>query len=224
MKRLIDDMTYRPDGKALLERVKLDPDSDEADDFRELLNRIAARARPKAFVASATVSIAKDSAVPGIWLDDVEFGGGILHENLKDLEVVWPYVATCGLEAYNAVMSIADPFERIWGEIILEDVLAAAERGLNAFVKKEAYSGKTAAIAPGSLIEWPIEQQAPLFRLLGDGPEKCGITLTSAMLMLPNKSISGIVFPNEHGYVSCALCPRDNCPNRRAPRETTFHR
>ncbi len=35
--------------------------------------------------------------------------------------------------------------------------------------------------------------------------------------MVPTKSVSGILFPAEESFASCQLCPRENCPNRRAP-------
>ena len=35
--------------------------------------------------------------------------------------------------------------------------------------------------------------------------------------MVPTKSVSGILFPAEETFASCQLCPRDDCPNRRAP-------
>jgi hypothetical protein len=37
------------------------------------------------------------------------------------------------------------------------------------------------------------------------------------MWMVPTKSVSGILFPTEDGYANCQLCPRQACPNRRAP-------
>lgn len=217
MNHFIDNLEYIPNKTALLNAVRLDPDSDEADDFIDLLDCIAVLAKPKAYISSATVGDV--SRYPAVTIDGVEFSGSILYDNIKDLETVWPFVATCGREAYDFVMSIPDPYEKIWGEIILEDSLGTAEKAVNEFVVKEIYDGKTASIAPGSLIEWPVEQQVPLFTILGDGPEKCGMTLTDTMLMIPNKSISGIIFPNEHGYVSCKLCPRENCSNRRAAYE-----
>jgi Vitamin B12 dependent methionine synthase, activation domain. len=218
MKHFIDKLDYVPNKAALLKAVRLDPDSDEADDFTDIVDCVAVLAKPKAYVASATVG---DSSVyPAIRIDGVEFSGSILYDNVKDLETVWPFIATCGMEAYQYVMSIPDPIEKIWGEIVLENILGIAEKAMSDFIAGEVYDGKTASIAPGSLSEWPVEQQVPLFTILGEGPGKCGITLTETMLMIPNKSISGIVFPNEHGYVSCKLCPREGCPNRRAAYES----
>jgi len=34
---------------------------------------------------------------------------------------------------------------------------------------------------------------------------------------VPLKSGSGIWFPSESHYENCMLCPRTDCPNRRAP-------
>jgi hypothetical protein len=35
--------------------------------------------------------------------------------------------------------------------------------------------------------------------------------------MVPNKSVSGLLYPSEDGFQSCQLCHREGCPNRRAP-------
>jgi len=36
------------------------------------------------------------------------------------------------------------------------------------------------------------------------------------MVIQPLKSVSGIQFVSEEGFVNCSLCPRENCPGRRA--------
>jgi hypothetical protein len=37
-----------------------------------------------------------------------------------------------------------------------------------------------------------------------------------SLMMDPVQSISGIIFPTETSFESCQLCPRENCPGRRA--------
>jgi hypothetical protein len=71
-------------------------------------------------------------------------------------------------------------------------------------------------MAPGSLVDWPLAQQRPLFQLLGNAEVAVGVHLTESCLMVPNKSISGLRFPTETSFESCQLCPRPDCPNRRA--------
>jgi hypothetical protein len=69
---------------------------------------------------------------------------------------------------------------------------------------------------PGSLENWPISEQKPLFSLFGDVEKLIGVRLSDSFLMFPIKSVSGIYFPTESSFASCQLCPREKCPNRRA--------
>jgi hypothetical protein len=71
-------------------------------------------------------------------------------------------------------------------------------------------------MSPGSLTDWPIEEQKPLFSLFGEEETPIGVKLSKHLLMLPAKSISGIYFPTEVSFFSCQLCQRDNCPGRKA--------
>ena len=63
---------------------------------------------------------------------------------------------------------------------------------------------------------WPLAQQRPLFRLLGDPKAAIGVVLTESLLMIPNKSVSGVLFPSRAGWVSCQVCSRSGCVGRRA--------
>ena len=69
---------------------------------------------------------------------------------------------------------------------------------------------------PGSLADWPLREQRTLFALLGDVHGAIGVELTPSLLMTPTKSVSGILFPTAETFASCQLCPREECPNRRA--------
>ena len=73
-----------------------------------------------------------------------------------------------------------------------------------------------AAMDPGSLEDWPITEQPKLFSIFGDTEGLVGVRLTDSLLMLPRKSISGILFPSEEGFQSCQLCDRAHCPGRRS--------
>jgi len=71
-------------------------------------------------------------------------------------------------------------------------------------------------MSPGSLKDWPINEQKKLFSILGDVESSLGVTLTPSFLMIPRKSLSGIYFPSEIPFLSCQLCPRQSCPSRQA--------
>ena len=71
-------------------------------------------------------------------------------------------------------------------------------------------------MTPGSLEDWPISEQRPLFEILGDIQDAIGVQLKDSLMMSPVQSVSGIIFPTEATFESCQLCPRENCPGRRA--------
>lgn len=205
---------FAPDRVKLLASVGVEADSEEAEDFLALLEQALPHAHPKAILGEAAVEAVEEGG--RVRVGGLEFQSRLLAKNLKNEKTVWPHLATCGRELYDFVMTIPDPFERFWGEAIMQQALSDVRAAMENVLAERFYSGKTASMGPGSLPDWPITEQIPLFRLLGEAADFCGVTLTESMLMLPNKSVSGLRFPNEHGYVNCALCPRDRCPNRKA--------
>ena len=214
------EIEFHPDTVQLREKLGLGEDSDEAEDFIGLLNKALPLARPKAALGAAAIDSLDETGK--VVIEGVEFHSSLLAKNLGGVHTAWPYLATCGRELYEFTQSIPDPFERFWLEEVMGQALAQVRAAMLKVLADEIYQGKTAAMGPGSLEDWPISQQRPLFRLLGEAPEKLGVVLTDTLLMLPNKSVSGILFPNEHGYVNCRLCPRENCPNRKAEYEPGY--
>jgi hypothetical protein len=71
-------------------------------------------------------------------------------------------------------------------------------------------------MSPGSLMDWPLEEQKPLFSLLKGAEKLIGVRLTENLLMIPRKSVSGIFFPTEVTFLSCQLCRREKCEWRKA--------
>lgn len=214
MEKHFVEIDFAPNPEALLARLHIDADSDEAGDFLELVDKAKKIARPKAVFMRTAIESNDPSGV--VIMGGERFVSRVLSANLKDAKEAWPHVATCGREVYDFAMAIADPFERYWCDEIMEAALADVRVAMLQAIEKAGGPGKVSVMSPGSLTEWPIQEQTPLFRLLGDAPGKCGVELTDAMLMVPNKSISGVLFHNENGWESCVMCPRDKCPNRRA--------
>lgn len=208
------EVEFAPDVDDLLPRLGLEADSEEAEDFISLLERMRPLARPRAaFLDSA---VRADAETGEVEVGGVAFRSRVLAGNLAGKEVAWPHLVTCGRELYDFTMAIPDPFERYWGDEIMQAALAQARTGMLQRLEREFHPGKMASMGPGSLRDWPIQEQAPLFRLMGEGVAFTGVELTPTMLMIPNKSVSGILFPSEKGWESCMMCPREKCPNRRA--------
>ena len=63
---------------------------------------------------------------------------------------------------------------------------------------------------------WNVKEQAALFQLLPENP--CGVKLTDSCLMLPVKSVSGVIGLGdevENKPYGCAICMNKNCYKRR---------
>jgi hypothetical protein len=147
------------------------------------------------------------------------FVSKVLRANLDEVERVFPYVATCGRELDLIPVDGDDIFGQFCRDIIKEMALHATMAHLVSHLKEAYLLDALASMNPGSgdIHIWPIEQQRELFAFFGDVPEAIGVALTESCLMVPNKSVSGLFYPSEHGFQSCQLCHREKCPNRRAP-------
>jgi hypothetical protein len=102
-------------------------------------------------------------------------------------------------------------FEAV-GDLALGSALEHVQRHISEQYRLEI----TSHMGPGQL-DWPIEQQRELFSILEHVKDMIGVTLTQSLMMVPRKSISGIIFPTEETFISCQLCQRNNCPSRKAP-------
>ena len=69
-------------------------------------------------------------------------------------------------------------------------------------------------LSPGSLPDWPIENNFPLFDMIGNVAE-IGMSLTEAGYIKPWNSGSHIHFSGD-GYQNCSLCKKYDCVGRRA--------
>ena len=149
----------------------------------------------------------------------VTFTSHVLSENLAEVERVFPYVATCGRELDGVALPTGDVLVQFWWDAIKAEILAAARAHLLAHLTDRFRLGQTARMSPGSgeADVWPIEQQRLLFALLGGVTPFIGVILTDSCLMIPNKTVSGILFPTEHDFRTCQVCHRDPCQNRKAP-------
>jgi hypothetical protein len=106
---------------------------------------------------------------------------------------------------------------RFWADALNQAVLHAAVLSLQEHIRDRFDIGSVSMMNPGSLVDWPLREQRTLFSLLGSVREAIGVELTKSLLMVPTKSVSGIFFPAVESFASCQLCPRELCPNRRAP-------
>jgi hypothetical protein len=176
----------------------------------------------KALYGLATIEVREEDRVQ---VDGVWFTCRVLVRNLEETRRVFPFVVTCGMELEAWSEQFEDVLQRYWAEAIKEAVLRSAMDAFYTHLENTFQPGHVSTMSPGSLENWPISEQMALFQLLGDTGERIGVRLTDSMLMRPTKSVSGMVFERGESFASCELCPRLDCPNRRAPYdETLFER
>lgn len=203
------------DMPALMRALHISERSPMRDDLQALIAQALPLARPKVLYGLALIEVRDGD---NLVIDGAHFTSRVLSVNLSQAHRVFPYLATCGLEleAWSETLD-EDILLRYWADNIKEAVLYSVMNDFFAYLDQTYQPGPLSAMNPGSLPDWPMEAQPALFGLLGDPQQAIGVRLTDSMLMIPAKSVSGILFPTQGGFASCQLCPRELCPNRRAP-------
>lgn len=182
--------------------------------LRPLLEEALGVARPRGIYRVCQMESAGEDSVV---IEGRTFRSRVLAVNLRGVYRVFPFVVTCGSELEGWARLEREPLERAFaqaaGLAILESSL-----GLLSDRIREAYcSGSLSRMNPGSLDDWPLSEQKPLFDLLPGVEERIGVRLRPDNLMDPVLSVSGLWFPAEQSYENCMLCGMDKCPGRRAP-------
>jgi hypothetical protein len=204
------------DVTALLARVHVAPGSEDAATVTALIEQARAVARPKALYAEAFVEGRGGDTVR---IDGITFTSRMLRRKLDTIGRVFPYVATCGHEMDGVALPADDVLVPYWWDTIKSELLSAARTHLLAHLTARFRLGQTARMSPGSgdAEVWPIEEQRLLFALLGGVTPAIGVALTESCLMIPNKTVSGLLFSTAEDFQTCQVCHREVCPNRRAP-------
>jgi hypothetical protein len=147
----------------------------------------------------------------------VTFESPLLRKNLETTNKAFPYIITVGPELERVAGVQEDLLKQYYLEEMANMALEEAAAWLGARLEERYGVGSLSNLSPGSLVDWPITEQTKLFSLFGDTERSVGVRLTDSLLMVPRKSISGILFPSEEGFVACQLCDREHCQGRRAP-------
>jgi hypothetical protein len=211
---VLDSIPFQIDREQLKKTLRIKEGSGMGEKLEALARDAQALGRPKVCYGAAYVeSKGEDHLV----IEGVTFTSRVLRINLEKVFRVFPYVATCGLELEEWSKSSDGILEKYWAEAIKEMAVRSTIRYLHEHLMERYRPGQMSRMNPGSLPDWPLSEQRPLFTLLGEKPGKIGVQLKDSFLMTPVKSVSGMWFPTEERFESCQLCQRENCPGRRAP-------
>jgi len=208
------EIPFKLDSESISKRLRLGKNGNRLEGMaRELADMARNAACPKA-VYQISHSRVIDSATVDI--DGVRFTSRVLSKNLRDQDTVYPFIATAGKELDELPVPPRDMMRQFCLDTIKTVILVSAVDYLADYLKEKYAIPQAALMNPGEIEDWPITQQKPLFALFGGAEKGIGVSLSSGGVMKPIKSRSGILFPNETGFLSCRLCTQLKCPGRRA--------
>lgn len=137
-----------------------------------------------------------------IGIDGVRFTSRVLAKNLASVERVFPFVVTIGSHYLEQIDAQEDLVVKYYLDVIGNIALSTARKFLEQSLQAGYGLEGMSFMSPGSLTDWPLEEQRPLFSLFGNRETPIGVSLNSSCLMIPAKSISGIYFPTEVPFIS----------------------
>ncbi|MGM9712779.1 MAG: radical SAM family heme chaperone HemW [Prevotella sp.] len=157
--------------------------------------------------------------------DGVEFEcGGIVSRQLREGEAYAIFVCTAGAEYQRFIerLSAEGDMVRVFivnalGSVIAESTADYMERVLQEQIDKLGWH-RTNRFSPG-YCGWHVSEQQKLFPLFNGST--AGVRLTDSSLMMPIKSVSGVIgLGHKVRYLeySCGLCDYKDCYKRRARR------
>jgi len=194
-----------------LKKLRIDRTRAERLGAKHLFETALSLIHPRALYVPETITSRSGDTIT---VGRADFTSRILTKNLKGTERVFPYIITIG----DALENEARSFKNIAGQLLLDELgncaLDSSVRYLESCVSEEYGLRVISNMSPGQL-DWPIDQQRQLFSIFNDVENAIGVKLTDSMLMVPRKSVSGIMFPTDVLFVSCQLCQRQNCTSRK---------
>lgn len=197
------------------------PDATVAEETASLLKRIIPSLRPRFlfFITDGTIDTEKET----LTVQDTVFHiGKTIARQLRGSETFAFFAATAGseFETFQHTLQKEDDMLKIYiadslGSIIAEKTADCMESALAASIEEKGWK-HTNRYSPG-YCGWEVAEQQKLFSLFPVA-SPCGIRLTESSLMIPIKSVSGVIgigsTVRKLEY-TCGLCTYENCFRKR---------
>jgi hypothetical protein len=213
-KVIIDEIPFSLDMNLLVNGLRLKENASAINTLSKLAADAMRIGRPKALYKIASAEYPDENSVE---INKVVLRSRLLKNNLCKSDIMLPFLCTCGTELEDWSQQFTDIVQKYWVNTIQDYALGSAIQALETSIKQCYQPRNLSAMHPGSLADWPIQEQQNLFHLFGDDAVKIGVTLTEGLMMKPLKSMSGIFFASDEGFVNCQFCSLEKCPGRRTP-------
>ena len=179
------------------------PDGMVIEEINTLLDRITPLLRPRFFFFLTDGLLDTEKATLTV-KDTVLSIGKTIARQLRGSEAFAFFTATAGVEfeKYQHLLQQEDDMVKVY----IADSLGIEKRGWK----------HTNRYSPG-YCGWHVSEQQKLFSLFPVA-SPCGIQLTDSSLMIPIKSVSGIIGVGSHVRkleYTCGLCTYENCFRRK---------
>lgn len=148
--------------------------------------------------------------------------GHIIARQLRSSQAYAFFVATSGVEFEDFLQSIKDENDMVkvfitdaLGSVIAEKAADRMEEVLQKEIDARGWK-HTNRFSPG-YCGWHVSQQQDLFRMFPVSTP-CGVQLTASSLMMPIKSVSGVIGVGENVRkleYTCGLCDYEKCYKRK---------
>ena len=158
-----------------------------------------------------------------VFLGDTIFESQIIAHLMQGCQKAVIFAVTIGGLLEMKVQQLAKA-GRVLEEAVVDAVGSAAAEQAAAAVQNRVREianaqgmGISLRFSPG-YCDWAIDQQTMIFHALNG--RSAGIRLTDSCLMVPRKSVSGVIGMSAHGkdletWSPCRTCKQRNCPGRR---------
>ena len=208
---VVDDIPVRLETDEVMDSLKIGKDKPYAErKIEALIDSIEPVMKPKAVYSEGRVEHRDPDRVAA---DGHVFSSRVLAKNLANQERCYPYVVTVGRELDEVELPKDQSLMLL--DLVKNIVVEKAYRYTKALIAERHGVGHVSGMSPGHL-DWQLEQQKVLFDLIGPGIQGIGVTLTGAYMMVPVKTVSGVLFTSETGFISCRVCAQPRCMGRKS--------
>ena len=190
-KKIFTDIPFDLDFNQLKESLKLRDNKRIIEKATDLIEQAQNVAKPKAIYIETLI---EKRDIDYIVIKGVMFKSKELKDHTNHVDVVFPYVMTCGTE----IEKISNEIEDVMSKYILDGIKTMILHSTTDYISehiKANYGFENIKYdIPGSLDEWQMSAQTQLFQIIGEITELIGVRLSDSYIMNPSKSVSGIYY------------------------------
>ena len=211
MFKILDEIEFKVDYEELYSRLNIRKREKFSEKINCLVEEASLIAHPKGIYKTAFIDKkGKDYII----VDGIKLSSKTLRNNVDKINKLFIFLVTCGKELADWASLKTDLLDDFFADAIQEHACRIASNILINEIDERFKLKNPSTMNPGSLEDWPIQEQKPLFKLLENRNLEIQTSLSDSFLMQPTKSVSGIRFSSETSFCNCQMCPRENCPTR----------